>query len=211
MAEQAIPATVRTSRVRVRRNVRWLAAGILAVVLGGLGTWALFATATDTRSAIKVTTTVHRGQVIDASKLAVIPIGRNADVAAIPGEQLNSIVGQTARTDLPGGGLLVAGSFGPPELAAGLARVGVKVESGRLPASPLAPGTLVLVVALPGGAAAGADATLAPSVEATLATAPAASPDGGFVVDLNVPLANAEQVARLGAMKQIAIIQKSES
>ena len=48
-------------------------------------------------------------------------------------------------------------------------------------------------------------------MEATLATAPAASPDGGFVVDLNVPLANAEQVARLGAMKQIAIIQKSES
>ncbi len=214
MAEQAVvalrtpTAPARASRVRVRRNIRWLAAGILAMALGGLGTWALFTGATDTRPAIKVVRTVHRGQAIQAGDLAVVALGRTADVPAVSGGDLNRVVGRTAVTDLPAGSLLVERSFGDPELAAGLARVGLKVEAGRIPATPLKPGARVVVVALP---ATGANpGTPPPSVEATLATTPTLGADGAYLVDVNVGLAEAEQVARLGALKQVALIQKAD-
>nr|NLI49294.1 hypothetical protein [Propionibacterium sp.] len=215
MAEQAVIAAVpprtapaRASRVRIRRNIRWLTAGLLAMALGGLGTWALFAGATGTRPAIKVMRTVYRGQAIQANDLAVIALGRTTDVAAVAGGDLNRVVGQTAVTDLPAGSLLVERSFGAPELAAGLARVGLKVDAGRIPATALKPGARVLVVALP---ATGANpGTPPPSVEATLATTPTLGADGAYLVDVNVGLADAEQVARLGALKQVALVQKAE-
>ncbi len=216
MAEQAVvvPARARTaparaSKVRVRRNIRWLAAGILAMALGGLGTWALVTSATDTRPALKVTRTVYRGQAIQAGDLAVVAVGRAVEVPAVSGNELSRVVGRSAVTDLPAGSLLVEKSFGDPELAPGLARVGLKVDAGRLPATPLKPGARVLVVALP---AVGANAgTPPPSVEATLATAPVAGADGAYLLDVNVSLAEAEQVARLGALKQVALIQKAEA
>lgn len=210
MADSATPvsASPRTSRLRVRRNVRWLAAGVLAVALGGLGTWAVFSAAADTRPAIKITTTIFRGQVITAQDLAVVPIGRNTDVASVSGDQLNAVVGQTAKTDLAGGGLLVDGSFGPPELAKGVSRVGVKLDPGRIPSGALPPGTTVVVVPVPQTNAT-VDETDVESVEAVLASAPVRGPDGEYLFDLNVSDANAEVVARLAALGQVAIIQKS--
>jgi hypothetical protein len=204
----------RAARVRVRRNVRWLAAGVVAVTLGGLGTWALFSMAAGTRSAIKVTSTIYRGEAIEAKDLAVVAIGRTTDVPAVSGDELNAVVGQRARTDLPAGGLIVEQSVGSPDLERGLARVGVKLEPGRLPSTPLRPGERVLVVAVPTAVseAAGLASTGLPaSVEATLALAPAAAADGSYVVDLNVPQARAEQVARLAALKQVVIVQRAAS
>lgn len=210
MAHPAVSSS-RTPRaaLRVRRNVRWLAAGIIAVALGGLGTWAIFSSLADTRSAIKVTTTVYRGQVIQAADLAVIAVAKNSDLPAVSGDRLNSVVGTHATVDLAAGTLLPEGSFGGPDLASGVARVGLKLDAGRIPSSPLKPGTSVLVVALP--ASGGSTEGLPASVVATLADAPAVSTDGSIVVDLNVPAGNAEQVARLGALKQVVIVQRSES
>lgn len=221
MAEQAVvvaptrakgaparSAPARASRVRVRRNVRWLAAGILAMTLGGLGSWALFSSAVDSRPALKVVRTLYRGQAIQAGDLAVVSVGRTLDVPVVSGHDLNRVIGQAAVTDLPAGSLLVERSFGAAELAAGLARVGLKVEAGRLPASPLKPGTRVIVVAVP---ATGANpGTPPPSVEATLASTPTLGADGAYLVDVNVGAAEAEQVARLGALKQVALIQRAE-
>jgi hypothetical protein len=44
------------------------------------------------------------------------------------------------------------------------------------------------------------------SVRGTVATAPAETADGARVLDVWVPAANAETVARLAALDQIAII-----
>lgn len=210
MAERLPSAdSPRTSTLRVRRNVRWLAAGIIAVVLGGLGTWALFTMAAGTHPAVKVTKTVYRGETITASDLTVVSVAQLSDVATVPGDQLNAVVGQTARTDLPGGGLLVAGSYGAPELAQGTGRVGVKVEAGRIPAVAMAPGAAVWVIALPASSSsANAATTLPASVQATVASAPRQSADGSTLIDLDVSLTSAEQVARLAAQGRIAIMQK---
>lgn len=211
MADRAVaPASPRT-HLRVRRNMRWLAAGVLAVALGGLGTGFVFTSIADTRPAIKLTRTIYRGQAIQASDLTVVPIGRSVDVAVVPGDRLNEIVGRNARTDLVSGSLLVDGSVGGPDLAAGQARVGLKVEVGRIPSTPMQPGTLVKVVAVPAANAVAGASPLPVSVEATLAATPTTAADGSIVIDLNVPLASAEQVARLGALKQVAIIRASEA
>lgn len=206
--DSATPYT-RAPRVRVRRDVRWLAAGILAVVLGGLGTWALFSTVTDTKSAVKLTRTVYRGQVLQPQDVAVVALSRSADVPAVSGDQLNALVGQRARTDLPAGSLLVGESLGAPDVAAGVVRVGAKVDAGRLPSTAMSPGTPVLVVAVP--ASNQAAGTLAASVKATLASPPSVGPDGAYLVDLNVAEGDGEVIARLSALKQISIVQRSES
>jgi hypothetical protein len=201
------PRPARTARVRVRRNVRWLAAGIIAVAIGGLGTWALFSTVADTRSAIKVTSTVYRGQIIQANNLTVVSIGRNTDVPVVSGDSLNAVVGQAAHTDLPAGVLLVDKSYGAPALADGMARVGLKIGAGRIPTTGLKPGTSVAVVAVP---AANASASEVPkTVMGTLASAPTVAVDGSYLVDLEVGVTDAEQVARLGAQGQVALIERA--
>lgn len=210
MAGEAVVSASPHAHLRVRRDMRWLAAGVLAVALGGLGTWFLFTSAADSRPALKLTRTVFRGEALQASDLTVVPIGRAVDVAAVPGERLNAVVGQTVSADLVKGSLLVEGSVGAPELAAGLARVGLKLEAGRLPSTPMVPGAHVQVVVLPPANGETASEPM-PSMDATLSAAPATTPDGSYVVDLNVPVAQAEQVARFGALKQVALIRRSES
>lgn len=206
MASEAAAPT-RLERVRVRRNVRWLAAGILAMALGGLGTWALFSTLSDTRPALKVTHTLYRGQVIQPSDLAVVAVGKNSDIVGVGGDQLNAVVGQRATTDLPGGMLLVPGSYGQADLNSGLARVGLKLDAGRITNTQLKPGSKVRVVFL---AAQGQTGAPPASVDAVLAMAPTVAADGSTLVDLNVAAAQAEAVARGGAAKQVVLIQQAE-
>lgn len=202
-------------RLRVRRNVRWIAAGVLVMVLGGLGSWLLYNQLADVRPALKLTRTVYRGQALTASDLSVVSVGRTLDVPVVSGHDASTVVGQFARTDLAAGSLLVPGSTGAAELGSGVARVGVKLEAGRLPSGRLAPGTSVDVVAVgsaagaAGNAAAGATpAALPKTVAATLASSPSAAADGSVLVDLDVPAAAAEQVARLAASKQIVLVQR---
>lgn len=196
------------SRIRVRRNPRWLLAGIVAVVLGGLATAALVQSVAASEPVVRLNRTIHRGETITPADVSVVPVSRGLDVRTVPGARLDEVVGSAAITDLPQGSLLVAGTFGSAQLAAGESRVGVRVTAGRLPSSELVPGTPVIVVALPAANAAPTDAdALPPSVRATLATSPAAQPDGSWVVDLTVPGERAEVVARLAALDRVAVVR----
>lgn len=210
VAPAPTPAPARAPRVRVRRNVRWLAAGILAVTLGGLGTWALFTTVADTRPVLKVNKTLYRGQTIAPADLSVIAVGRNTDLPAVSGDEFNAVVGKAVITDLPAGSLLVRNSYGEPELAPGLARIGLKLDPGRIPSGQLKPGTRVVIVPLP-GAGGGGTANLPAPIEARLANTPVAGNDGSYSVDINVNVTDADTVARLAGSRQVSIYQKAES
>lgn len=194
---------------RVRRDVRWLAAGILAIALGGLCSWFVFSSVSQTHQVVKLARTVYRGQLITAADLAVVSINKNADVPVVASEHFNEVVGQSAQADLVSGSLLTKGSFGAPTLVKGSTRVGVKLEAGRLPISPIRSGASVLVVSVPSGQA-GQTVQVGASVDAVVAQAPEKSPDGGWLLDLNVPSSNAEQVARWAALKQMAIVVTGE-
>lgn len=202
---------VRRPRLRLRRNPTWLLAGVLAVCLGGLASAYLFMSAAASEQVLRTNRTIYRGEVVAAADLSVVSVGGGAGLRTIPAGDLDSLIGQVALVDLPGGSLVVSDAVGDGGLAGGESRVGVRLEAGRYPTG-LLPGTAVLVVALPAdGLATDAAALLPASVPATLVAAPAAQPDGSVVVDLTLAADQAEAVSRLAAAGRVTLVEQQEA
>lgn len=192
--------------LRARRNTRWIAAGVLAICLGGLGAAVLFTNVANAQSVIAITHTVYRDQVIGPDDLRVVSVVPAPGVDTVPVAELEEIVGRTALTDLTEGSLLNPRAFGDPVVALGTARVGLKLAPGRLPSTALPPGTTVMLV--PAGRD-GAEPPEGPSVAATVAGAASVLADGSSVIDVTVPQNEAERVARLAAADQLVLIQQA--
>jgi hypothetical protein len=192
--------------VRARRNLRWMAAGVLAVCLGGLGAALLYANLSNAQSVVRVVRTVYRDQVITAADLGVTSAAPAAGVESVAAEQLDVVVGSTAQYDLVEGSLLGPRDFGDPPVEVGAARLGLRLAAGRIPASPLPPGTDVLLV--PVGTDGGETPTGA-SVVARIAVSSATLPDGASIVDVSVATAEAERVARLAANDQLVLVRQA--
>ena len=188
--------------VRPRRNLRWIAVGVLAVCLGGLGAALLYANLSGAQEVLLVKRTVLRDQVITVDDLAVTSVVPAPGVASVPAERLEAVVGSTAQYDLIEGGLLSPAQFGEPRVVPGMARVGLRLAPGRVPKSPIPSGSPVLLVAL----AAEGDKPGA-SVSGQIASEPTELPDGGPVIDVMVPAEVAERVARLAAGDQLVLVQ----
>lgn len=193
-------------RIRLRRSPLWLIAGILAVALGGLASAFVYLQVAASDPVLRVNRTIHRGEVIQAADLAVVHVGSGLDVRTVSDTRARDVVGKAAVTDLPGGGLLVDGSWGETHVLVGSARVGVRLSPGRFPTTDLRPGTEVLVVALAGPGGVGEE-DLPGSVNATLVGSASAQSDGSTLFALNVPAASAEMVARLAAADRVALVQ----
>ena len=193
-----------TSPLRARRNVRWLAVGVLAVCLGGLGAALLYANLSDATTVLTVKRTVYRDQVISAADLGVTSAVPAAGVETVPSDRVDDVVGRTALIDLAEGSLLSPRAFGDPVVEAGSVRVGLRLAAGRLPSAPMPPGTDVLLVPV------GRDGGEPPpgaSVAARIATAGSVLPDGASIVDVSVPATEAERVARLAAGDQLVLVR----
>ena len=191
--------------LRTRRNLRWLAAGVLAICLGGLGAALLYTNLSNAQPVVTVKRTVYRDQVIAADDLGVASVVPVAGVEVVPADQLAAVVGRTAHFDLAEGSLLSPKAFGEPLVEVGNVRLGLRLAAGRLPAAPMPPGTEVLLV--PVGRD-GATPPAGPSVVGRVATAATALPDGASVVDVSVAAAEAERVARLAAGDQLVLVRR---
>lgn len=192
-------------RIRTRRSPLWLLAGILAVCLGGLGSGFVLLHLTAAEPVLRVNRTIHRGEVIRAADLSVVSIGTGVDVPTVADGRVGEVIGQAAMTDLPGGSLLVDGSWGTDGVPYGSARVGLRLTAGRFPTADLRPGTEVLIVALqPQGAA---EEDLPGSIAASLVAEPSDQPDGSSLFSLTVQQGVAEEVARLAAADRVALVQ----
>ncbi len=192
--------------VRLRRSPAWLAFGIVAVCLGGLLSAFVYLNAIESHPVLRVNRTLYRGEIISQQDLGVVQIGSGLDLKTVADGRVGEVVGQAATTDLPGGSLLVEGTWGPAGQPLGMSRVGVRLSPGRYPGGDLRPGSPFLVVALPD---AGAEAPELPaSVPATLVAAPAAQPDGSLAFDLYVAGAQAELVSRLAAADRVTLVQQ---
>lgn len=191
---------------RARRNVRWLAMGALLIALGGIGGGALFATLSSADTVITITRTVYRDQVITHADLGVVSLTGAAGVESVSADRIEEVVGSTALTDLTAGSLLNPASFGLAPVEAGTARVGLRLAAGRLPTSPLPPGTAVLLV--PVGRD-GAEPPAGASILARVAAVADPTPDGAELIDVTVPDTEAERVARLAAADQLALVRQA--
>ena len=200
MAEERLGA----SQVRNRRNLRWMAVGVLAVCLGGLGAALLYGNLSNAHTVVVVKRTVYRDQVITAADLGATSAVPALGVETLPSDQLDTVVGRTALSDLVEGSLLSPRSFGEPVVEPGSVRIGLRLAAGRLPSAAMPPGTEVLLV--PVGRD-GAEPPAGASVTGRIATVAAVLPDGASIVDVSVAAAEAERVVRLAANEQLALVR----
>lgn len=199
-----LSALERSRPLRARRSPRWIAAGVLAMCLGGLGAVLLYDGAVTSQQVLRVNTAVARGELIEAGDLGPVTVGALPGVSVVPAEQMSDLVGQSALVDLPAGGLVPAGGVGPPTLAEGSVRMGLALPAGRLPTSALTPGEPVLLIPVP----AADDPTAEPEavVTAVLHSVPTTAPDGvASLVDVTLDREDADLVARLAATDRLVL------
>ena len=201
---RSAPARPEGVQLRARRSPRLIALGVLLVVLGGLAAAAVYSATADQRAVVAMAHDVTRGSVLHADDLSVAEVPGGFAVDALPAERIEELVGQHALTDLPQGSFPLAHHVGDDPLPEGQSLVGLKLPMGRIPVSPLPPGTRVAVI----GVAEAADQT----VEAVVAAAPTALQDGAtYAVDLRVAAADAPALARLAATDSAALVVIGES
>lgn len=196
----------RPPRVRSRRNPVALAAGAALLVAGAAGTAWLVTAMADATPVLVTARDVPAGAVLTAADLAVAQVGVDPSVAAIPATDRDTVIGQRAAAALPTGLLLAPDLVtADPIPAPGTSLVGVAVRPAQLPATPLAAGDPVTLVA----AAKDGDelpTTASPSMPATV-VATRALDDGGTVVDVTVPTTRAEQLATWVSTGRIVIVR----
>jgi hypothetical protein len=216
--ESAAPPPVAESktptppRMPGRRNPKWMALGIVALCLGGLLSYAIYARVATEASVVAVKETVYRGEVIHEDDLTTAVIQGDSFPHAFPASRLADLVGQRAAFDLPAGSLVADTSVTdvtvPPP---GSSVVGLKLSTGQAPATLLLPSAPVRLIALPsaGTDTAGTDQLTgktylghvldqAPDVDGT-----------SVVVNVEVEAAQAPTVALLAAQNRLAVVRDS--
>lgn len=190
-----------------RRPVQALLA--LALVIAGalLAVWAWTAS-TDSVPVVALRETVPRGEQIAAEDLMVVQVNPDPALRIVPGDQLDSFVGQRAGLDLSAGTLLspdaVTDEIVP---AADSSVVGLALAPGSLPGEPLQVGDRVRVI---GTAGQGDPAELPDPVEISAEVANVGpSETGQAIVSVIVDEARAGQVATWAAAGRVALVLDS--
>lgn len=188
-----------TVHLRARRSPRLIGLGILAIVLGALGAAALYSMNTNLTNVIVMTRDVVRGDVIQATDLAVVSMPSGMQVDMSPADELQPMVGQQALSDLPAGSFPLARHLGEEPIPSGHSLVGIRLSTGRLPTAALPPGTRVQLISL-----AEDDDMI---VDAVMASSPILLDDGsGHLLDITVSDESAAAVAFLAATDQLVLI-----
>jgi hypothetical protein len=200
-----------TGRLRARRQPKWIAAGVLAICLGGLGAAVLYTEAAQSSDVVILTRSVPRGEIVQASDFTVARVGSLTGVSYVSGSAIPGLVGRTALVDLPNGSLLPADSVGTPALVSGSAQVGLKLMPGRIPTGELPQGTPVVLVPLEDTRIApGQDAALLEPIPATVLTPPRTGSDGvAILLDVRVAVDRSDEVAVLAATDRVALVKKA--
>jgi hypothetical protein len=174
----AEPAVLAAPRLR-RRPSRLLLVGVLLGALGMLAGWVAYQQATDRTPVVAVAREVAFGQEITAADVRQVSIPGGTELRTIPWDDVDSVVGRRAATDLyPGQTVPPDAVRGGAIPAVGDAVIGMPVGPGQLPATPLTVRDEVLVIRADDAAAA---------VRATVLQVGAADSSGRRTVDLLVP------------------------
>lgn len=187
----------------------------LSVALAGAGvvvSAAVYQQADHRRAVVVITSAVPAGAVISSTELGTAEITVPAGIRVIPVSQLSDVTGLIAAETLLPGTLLAPADLAtsqPPRPGQVLVALPVKPES--LPASGLAPGDHVLVVATPGdqgqsGGGLQVPALSVPAAAVIAAVNMATDEDGFDVVDVLVPAALGQAVAAQASTGQFALI-----
>ncbi|MFD7161201.1 SAF domain-containing protein [Kribbella sp. NPDC059898] len=204
----------RSSAPAIRRERRLpLVAGAIALIaVAGIGGGALVVSAGNTHPVVAITTTVTRGDVIQRSDLRVVDVGGGQNLRTVDGDQLNSVVGKRAATDLPAGTLLPQGAATSDLVPhQGRTLVGLQLKPSQLPATTLQTGDTVRLVTLPtdqSGAVSRTGTAGAPIAATVVGSQP--GPDNQTTrVDVEVPSDVAAGLSVDAATGRVALILDS--
>ena len=206
----AEPATPAPPRLPGRRNPRWVALGLVVICLGGLLAYVVYARVSTETRVLALTSTVYRGEVVEAADLTTVVLHGQPPGPTVSALDQASVVGKRAVFDLPAGSLVAPASVSDGTVPdRGRSVVGLRLATGRAPASLLVPSAPVRVVALPaaaGGTGAADTVTGKTYPGRVVGSAPGA--DGtSTVVDLEVDAAQAPTIASLAAQDRIALVR----
>lgn len=203
---------------QLRRKPVLLAASVAAVVLGALmGVWA-WSAMSDTEGVVAIRESVSRGEVIGENDLVVVHVGVDPQLDTVPGEGLQSMVGQRASSDLSEGTLLSEGattnSVVPSE---GESVVGVAVNADQLPGEKLRAGDTIRVISTPGsssqdqqGGTSGQDQPAEPTeVRTEVVSLNEGDQPGTTVVSVLVPESRAAELASQVSTGKVSIVLDS--
>ncbi|HHV20232.1 MAG TPA: flagella basal body P-ring formation protein FlgA [Propionibacterium sp.] len=197
-------------RLRPRRQPKWIAAGVLAMCLGGLGAAFLWVEASGSAEVLVLTRSVARGETVAASDFRVARVGQLDGASSVQAAELPALTGQQALVDLSEGALLPAGGIGQAALDAEGVQVGLRLAPGRIPLGELPAGTPVLLVPLEDPRVnPGAAGDLPAPLRGSVLTPPRTGPDGvAQLLDVRLDAAQAPAAAMLAATDRIVLVKE---
>jgi hypothetical protein len=184
---------------RRRQRSRLFLLGVLLAVLGAVGGVLVVGQTSRRVAVVALARPVVVGHVVRAEDLRSVRLPTDTELATIPWEQATTVIGRLAATDLLPGQILTPDAVTdrrPP--GPGQAVVGVAVEAGRVPATPLAPRDRVLVVD-------SGDLT-GPPTEAVVLRSDGAGSGATSTVDLVMADSDAPNVARTAAAGRAVLV-----
>lgn len=208
------PQAALPPRIPGRRNPRWIALGVVAICLGGLLSYVVYARVATQSTVIALAATVYRGEVVEASDLKTITVNGDVGVPTVPGPALDGLVGQRAAYDLVEGAILPPGGISAVAMPAQRRSiVGIKLSAGRVPLGYLQPGSVVrMVVVPPPNAEAGFRDGYSGKNYPGIVVDQQAQPDAASttLVNLDVLSSQAGVVALLAATDRLALVRDAD-
>lgn len=200
-------------RLPGRRNPKWIALGVIAICLGALLSYLIYAKVAAESSVVIMTRTVYRGSVIAAGDLATVTVSGSGVGNAIPAGRAADLVGQTAIYDLVAGSIVPAEAIGEVTVPAeGRTVVGIRLVEGRAPTGLLHPGAAVRLIAIPpqGAEPDFTDQHTGSAYPALVVDAAPGADGMSVLVNVDVPADQAGTVALLAAQDRLAAVRDSD-
>ncbi|WP_226363721.1 SAF domain-containing protein [Pseudonocardia abyssalis] len=193
--ERVEAATPRPLRPR-RSSRRLLLAVTLGLIGALLGAYA-YRGAVVREGVVAMARPLSFGSVVQLSDLREIQLPLDSGLTWVTWDDVGTVLGQLAATDLRAGQTLTPDSVSPNRVPApGEAVVGLSVEAGRVPSAALAPRDEVLIITGAGS----------PPKRATVVRAGDVDVSGRRDVDVLVPQADAEELALASVDNRVAIV-----
>ena len=203
------PATPQPPRLPGRRNPKWIALGIVALCLGGLLSYLIYARVAAESVVVAAAHTVYRGEAIEPGDLATITVRGGSLPHAVPATQLPDLVGKRAIFDLVEGSVILSTAAADVAIPAeGRAIVGLKLAPGRAPGNVLLPASRVRLVAMSAAGDSSTSDKLDGSIFVGTVVDQTSAADGtSILVNVDVDAAAAPTIAMLAAQDRIAVVR----
>lgn len=195
--------------VKSRRRTWMIALGIAIVIIGGLFTWYLTASTSQTVTVLTTSADIDRGEAIAETSLTTISIAGGQNIDAIPASDAADVLGKVAAVDLPAGSLLTSGNIiDTLAVPNGDSIVGIALTPSQLPAHPLQAGDEVRLVDTP--VAQGEPPVDDPTTfTATVFTTRYDDQNQVWIVDVIVPQSQAAAIAARAATQRVSLVLDS--